>query len=85
MSDRDGDELHSSLIFLVAHDEGGVFLGLLCKFDVAAEVYAESDFYENVGAYRFVIAALIRVINGRHASGVYEVTLRERRLDLFSR
>jgi hypothetical protein len=50
MSDGDGDKLHSSHYFLRAARGGGVFLGLLCEFDVATEVFAQSDFYDNEGA-----------------------------------
>jgi hypothetical protein len=40
VSDGDGDDLYSSPIFLEGHDEREVFLGLLRKFGIAAEVSA---------------------------------------------
>ena len=38
-----GNELHPSQVSCEGRQEGGVFLGLLIKLNVAAEVLAEAD------------------------------------------
>ena len=50
VSDREGDKLHSSPILLEGLDEGGIFIGLLCELNVAAEVSAEADLDYGDGA-----------------------------------
>ncbi len=49
-SDWEGDELHISLVFLEDRNEGGIFLGLLRKFDVASEVSEEAELDDDEGA-----------------------------------
>ena len=53
LADRKGHKLHPSLVFSEGRDEGGVLLGLLFEFNVAAEVSAEADLDEDEGALLF--------------------------------
>jgi hypothetical protein len=64
MADGDGDKLHSSPIFLEGHDEGRVFLGLLCDFAFATEVSSKSVFHDNEGADFLANAGPVRVGSG---------------------
>ena len=73
VSDGVGDELHFSQELLESRDEGGVFLGLLREFGIAAEVFAEFDFHENECALHFVDIGQIRVGSGWYSSGIYGV------------
>jgi len=50
VSDREGDKLHPSPLFIEGRYEGGVFLGILCELDVAAEVYAKANLDDDDGA-----------------------------------
>jgi hypothetical protein len=43
VSDRKGDHSYPSSIFLEGRDEGGVFLGPLREYNVAAQVHAYAD------------------------------------------
>ncbi len=72
-SHGDGEKVHSILVFLEGRDEGEIFLGLLYVFDVAAEIFRESDFNENEGAKVLVDVGLVQVGNIKDASSVYEV------------
>ena len=54
VADREGQKLHPSPVFSEGRDEGGVLLGLLVEFNVAAEVSAEADLDEDEGALIFV-------------------------------
>ncbi len=64
--------------------------GLLCVFDVAAEISTESNFYEDEGTDFLVDGGLVQVEDSRDASDVYKVwrstvTHLEERLGLFYR
>ena len=49
-ADGKGNELHPSPIPYEGRDERGVFLGLLVKLNVAAEIHAYADFDDDEGA-----------------------------------
>ena len=50
VSDREGDELHLSLVLSEGRDEVGIFFGLFRDLIVGAEVSAQADPYEDEGA-----------------------------------
>ncbi len=54
VADGKGNELHPSPIPSEYRNEGGVLLGLLVEFNVAAEVRAEADLDDDEGALYFV-------------------------------
>ena len=54
MAEREGHKLHSSPKLSDGRDEGGVLLGLLVEFNVAAEVSLEADLDEDGGSLLFV-------------------------------
>ncbi len=79
-----------SQYFLRASARRECCYGLLSVFDVAAEVVAESNFYENEGAKFLVDGCIIEIEDSRDASGVYKaarsaVTRLDDRLGLFYR
>jgi hypothetical protein len=59
--------------FLRAVTRGGVFLGLLREFGIAAEYFAESDFDENECPLHLVDIDQIWVGSGWYSSNIYEV------------
>ena len=54
VANREGYELHVSLVSLEGRDEGGVLRCLGFKYGVAAEVPAKSDFDDDEGAETLV-------------------------------
>ncbi len=54
VADGEGHKLHPPPVFSEGRDEGGVLLGLLVEFNVAAEVSAEADLDEDEGELLYV-------------------------------